>query len=144
MAFTLVIVESPFSAYKEDGSWDAVQVKQHIAYARRALSDCLERGESPYASHLLYTQPGVLDDSVPEERKLGVSAGHAWIEAAERTVVYADYGISLGMLEGMRVAAAYGKPVAFRYIGQNDIFDERKNEWDERRVVSRRPTSSQT
>lgn len=64
----LVIVESPYA-----GDVDA-----NVTYARRALRDCLERGEAPIASHLLYTQPGVLDDTVPEQRALGIAAGLAW------------------------------------------------------------------
>jgi hypothetical protein len=35
----------------------------------RCLHDCLEPGEAPFASHLLYTQPGVLCDGVANERE---------------------------------------------------------------------------
>jgi hypothetical protein len=35
-------------------------------------------GEAPIASHLLYTQPGVLRDEIPEERRHGIDAGLAW------------------------------------------------------------------
>jgi hypothetical protein len=58
--FRLVIVESPFAG----------DVAANLSYGRRCMADCLRRGEAPFASHLLYTQPGVLDDSLPEERQL--------------------------------------------------------------------------
>ena len=45
-----------------------------MAYARACVADCLRRGEAPIASHLLYTQPGVLDDDVPEERAQGIAS----------------------------------------------------------------------
>ena len=41
------------------------------------LRDSLLRGEGPITSHLLYTQPGVLDDQIPEERQMGIDAGLA-------------------------------------------------------------------
>jgi hypothetical protein len=58
------------------------------------VSDSLLRGEAPIASHLLYTQPGVLNDQVADERRLGIEAGLAWLRAAKATVVYQDLGIS--------------------------------------------------
>lgn len=63
-----VVVESPYAG----------NVERNLAYARACLHDCLLRGEAPIASHLLYTQPGVLDDDRPEERKLGIEAGLVW------------------------------------------------------------------
>ncbi len=64
--------------------------------------------ESPYASHGLLTQPGVLRDDVPEERELGIALGAAWREVADATVVYCDLGISGGMLAGIRAAVDRG------------------------------------
>ena len=64
----LVLVESPFAG---DNDW---VIALNIKYARACLRDSLRRGECPFASHLLYTQTGVLRDKVPEERKLGIKA----------------------------------------------------------------------
>jgi hypothetical protein len=58
------------------------------------LRDSLLRGEAPIASHLLYTQPGVLRDNVAGEREQGIAAGLALGPVAEATVVYFDKGIS--------------------------------------------------
>ena len=57
-----VILESPYAG----------NVELNERYARACMADCLRRGEAPYASHLLYTQPGVLDDLVPEQREIGI------------------------------------------------------------------------
>lgn len=81
----LVILESPFAG----------DVTANLAYARAAMRDSLLRGEAPIASHLLYTQPGVLDDNLPHERELGIAAGLA---VADRAVFYVDRGWSGGML----------------------------------------------
>ena len=89
-----VVLESPFAG----------DVEANLAYARECLRDCLRRGEAPIASHLLYTQPGVLDDDVPEERALGIGAGHAWISKADAVVVYVDRGVSGGMRAGIEAA----------------------------------------
>jgi len=75
------------------------------------------RGESPIASHLLFTQEGVLNDKIPEERKLGIEAGLAWGAVAEKTVVYTDLGISEGMERGIERAEKEGRPVERRALG---------------------------
>ena len=101
-----VIVETPFAG----------NVEKNFRYLRACLHDCLRRGEAPLASHAIYTQPGVLDDSVPEERRLGMEAGFAWREVAHKTVVYTDLGISKGMQLGIDHARAIGHEVVFRVL----------------------------
>ncbi len=68
------------------------------------------------ASHLLYTQPDVLDDYKPEERQLGIEAGLAWGRHAEATVVYVDLGISAGMQLGIDRAQREGRVVEMRTL----------------------------
>ena len=103
----LVIVESPYAG----------DVEANVAYARACLADSLARGEAPFASHLLYTQPGVLDDTVPGERAQGIAAGLAWGERADATAVYVDRGITPGMAQGIERARAAGRPVSYRALG---------------------------
>lgn len=99
-----VILESPF------GENPAL----YIPYARACLHDSVHRGEAPLASHLLYTQPGVLRDEIATERELGMSAGFAWYVAAEAIVVYRDYGISRGMQQGIDIGMRLGLPIEYR------------------------------
>lgn len=103
----LVIVESPYAG----------EVERNIAYARACIRDSLQRGEAPFASHLLYTQDGILDDTIPIERAQGINAGLAWGRMADKTVVYADLGVSGGMQMGIERACAEGRAVEWRYIG---------------------------
>lgn len=102
----LVIIESPFAG----------NVTRNIDYARECLADSLKRGEAPIASHLLYTQPGVLDDDDPEQRRLGIEAGHAWMRAADAVVFYVDLGMSPGMQDGLEVAEKAGVKIETRKI----------------------------
>lgn len=102
----LVIIESPYAG----------DVEANVDYARAAVRDSLGRGEAPIASHLLYTQPGVLDDDKPEERQWGIDAGLAWRTVAEATIVYTDKGITKGMKYGIAKAEADGKPVEYRTL----------------------------
>lgn len=104
--FRLVIVESPYAG----------DIEANEAYARAAMRDCLLLGDAPYASHLLYTQPGVLQDTDKAERKLGMEAGFAWGEMAEATIVYTDLGISAGMAAGIDRAESAGRPVEVRHL----------------------------
>ena len=106
-----VILESPY------GNTDPEIVRRNIAYARACVHDCLARGEAAIASHLLYTQPGILDDNNPDERALGIDAGLAWGVVAERTVVYHDLGITRGMRFGIRHALDNGRPFELRRLG---------------------------
>jgi len=101
-----VILESPYAG----------DIKWNIKYARACMRDCLLRGEAPFASHLLYTQPGVLKDEIPDERMLGINAGFAWRQGAKKTVVYTDYGISSGMKLGIADAKSKGRPVERRKL----------------------------
>lgn len=102
----LVIVESPYAG----------DVEANTIYARACVRDSLLRGEAPIASHLLYTQPGILDDDIPVERQHGIDAGLAWRAVAEASVVYIDRGVSRGMEYGIAAARAAGIPVEFREI----------------------------
>lgn len=102
----LVIVESPYAG----------DVRGNIAYARACLRDSLRRGEAPIASHLLYTQDGVLDDTIASERQQGIEAGLAWRAVAEASVVYTDMGISQGMRYGIAACETAGVPVEYRSL----------------------------
>ena len=107
-----VIIESPFAAA------NGHTVAEHEEYARRCMADSLARGEAPLASHLLYTQPGVLDDTDKEQRRLGMKAGFAWMGKADFVAVYEDFGISRGMFVGMNRAMKSKILVVTRHIGR--------------------------
>lgn len=101
-----VILESPFAG----------DVQKNILYARLCVRDSLSRGEAPIASHLLYTQHGILDDNIPEERQWGIDAGLIWRTVAEASVVYTDLGMSRGMEYGIKAAEDAGNPVEYRTL----------------------------
>lgn len=107
-----VILESPFSP----ASWEPVMDHPNIVYARRAIRHSLSQGEAPIASHLLYTQPGILQDEFEGERKWGIDAGHAWICKAAKMVLYLDRGLSLGMKFGIRAAIREGCGIYARWL----------------------------
>ncbi|ODM77877.1 hypothetical protein A6X20_19090 [Bradyrhizobium elkanii] len=103
-----VILESPYAG----------EVEHNIAYARACVRDALLRGEAPLASHLLYTQQGILDDTDRNERAHGINAGHAWMHLADAVVVYTDRGVSLGMEAGMNLARFLKIPIERRALGE--------------------------
>lgn len=102
----LVILESPYAGDTE----------ANVAYARACVRDSLMRGEAPIASHLLYTQPGILNDADPRDRELGIAAGLAWKLVAHASVVYMDRGLSVGMQSGIDSAIAAGLKVDYRLL----------------------------
>jgi len=101
-----VIIESPYSSGLKPDVHEVVE--RNLRYLRACLRDSLLRGEAPYASHGLYTQPGVFKDDVPEERKRGMEAGFAYVDIADISAVYADLGITPGMLAGIERARSRG------------------------------------
>ena len=102
-----VVVESPYAG----------DIKRNLRYARACMRDALVRGEAPIASHLLYTQPGILKDEDHEERMWGIQAGFVWNQVAHATVVYTDLGISVGMSYGIANAHESCRPVEYRSLG---------------------------
>jgi hypothetical protein len=105
------VVESPYA-----GDVDA-----NLAYARSAVADCLSRGEAPIASHLLHTQPGILNDDDPGERELGIAAGLAWHAVADAVVFYIDRGWSTGMRRALEHAEKVDAWVEFRTIDVDHV-----------------------
>ena len=99
-----VIIESPYKG----------SATENIKYARQCLHDSLYRGESPFASHLLYTQ--VLDDEVSEQRRMGMESALAWYDVADLCAVYVDLGISEGMEKGLAYARSIHLPTQERRL----------------------------
>lgn len=102
----LVIIESPFAG----------DIERNIKYARACMRHSIFLGEAPIASHLLYTQEGILNDNDPKERQLGIEIGLVWGKLAQLTAVYTDLGVSKGMELGIERAKAEGRSVVYRSI----------------------------
>ena len=109
----LVIIESPFAG----------DIEENIKYARECMRDSLMRREYPFASHLLYTQQGILDDNDKKERQLGINAGFAWGKNADMVAVYTDKGISQGMKMGIAQAKKNGIHIIFRTLYNKETID---------------------
>jgi hypothetical protein len=109
-----VIVESPYAG----------DVERNLRYLRAAMRDCILRGETPYASHALLTQPGVLDDDNPRERRLGIQAGFDLAESLGANavrVVYTDLGESSGMTAGIEHAKQIGQQIVRRSLPAPEV-----------------------
>lgn len=102
----LVIIESPYAG----------DIIRNVKYAQLCIKDSLIRGEAPFASHLLYTQPNILNDDIPEERQHGIDAGFSWLKVAEISAIYTDLGISKGMEHGINTAKLNNIIVEFRTL----------------------------
>lgn len=105
-----VIIESPYSGTTPE------EIQRNVDYARACMRDSILRGEAPFASHLLYTQPGILDDANPQERRLGIVLGFLWGKCADLVAVYADHGVSGGMLKGIAEARLRECPIEWRNL----------------------------
>jgi len=102
----------------------AGDVEANVKYARAAMLHSLRRGEAPFASHLLYTQ--CLDDTIPAERELGITAGFAWANGLARAF-YVDLGWSPGMLRALELCEKQGIPYETRNVPLIDLPDLRSD-----------------
>jgi len=102
-----VVVETPYAG----------ATALNLRYLRACMRDCLQRGEAPFASHHLYTAPGVLRDEIKEERALGIEAGFAWRALAYKSVLYVDLGWTDGMRQGFEAAARISHLYEERRLG---------------------------
>ena len=110
-----VDIETPYSAKTES------DLSRNLLYTRACIRDSLLRGEIPFASHLFYTQPGILDDTVQTERDMGILAGKELIEGLPgvKTVVYTDLGISPGMQFGIDRAESQSRIIEYRTLSKD-------------------------
>lgn len=98
------IIESPFAG----------DVEQNVQYAKECMIDSINRGEAPFASHLMYTQ--FLDDDNERQRTIGINAGLEIAKRADLTAVYVDMGISRGMRLGIEAARIANREVVYRSL----------------------------
>lgn len=96
-----VILESPYRGHGESEGEIRSRTQWNVDYARLCVRDSVLRGEAPIASHLLYTQPTILRDDLPEERAIGIECGLAWLPKSSYSVFYTDHGWSTGMLAAL-------------------------------------------
>ncbi len=120
MSKTLVNLESPYAG----------DIERNLLYARFCMRDSIvNHNEAPFASHLLYTQPHILHDDIPEERALGISTGLEFAKITSKTVVYVDLGVSVGMQHAIQSANKNGICVETRRLSTeywNKFFEEVK------------------
>jgi hypothetical protein len=105
-----VFLISPFAG-------DDLEEEANVNYGRKCMADCFARGEAPFAGHLLYTQPGVLNDKDAKERAMGIAAGHVWMNHCEVAVVYIDRGVSKGMRIDIERFIEASDSMEFRFLG---------------------------
>ena len=94
----LIYVSSPLSG----------DVEKNIEYAKAACRMVMDSGHAFFAPHLLY--PSFLDDTVPEERKLGMDMGLAALEKCDELWAFGPR-ISAGMAAEIEHAERLGIPV---------------------------------
>lgn len=112
---TRVVIESPL------GAATRAEIDEHKRYARRAVLDSLARGEAPYAAHLFFDQPELLDDLLPDQRQQGLLAGLTWAAQAEVCAAYLDRGCSAGMRIGLAQARQLGMRISLRFLDRFDV-----------------------
>jgi len=99
---------------------DHGNVARNILYARACVRDSLMRGETPFALNIFYSQPGIIDDSVSDERRIAIQTVDKLIGAFPDavTAVYEDLGISKSMQYGIDRATLSRRKVEFRKLGE--------------------------
>lgn len=94
----IVYIASPYAGDTES----------NIEFAKAACRLAMEEGNIPVAAHLLY--PQMLDDTVPEQRELGIRMGLKLLGACSELWLCGSR-ISSGMQEELKEAWRQGIPV---------------------------------
>lgn len=94
----IVYIASPYAG----------DIEGNVRFAKAACRLAMEHGDTPVAAHLLY--PQMLDDSVPEQRELGISMGLKLLEACSELWLCGSR-ISDGMQEELKAAWRHRMPV---------------------------------
>lgn len=102
----LYYICSPYRAATKE------EVEKHIEYAKELTSTVLLHGQSAVTPHLYITN--CLDDSDPEERKLGLEASLEILKKCDVVFVGQKFGISEGMAVEIKEAEKLGIPVFYR------------------------------
>jgi hypothetical protein len=103
-----VIIEAPYAASDEHS------VEFYKDYLNACVKDSLSRDEAPFASHGFYTQ--YLNDTILEERLLGIECGYSWMYIADAVVFYIDYNFSPDMLQAFEHARRLDKRIELRHL----------------------------
>lgn len=105
----ITVIESPYA-----GS-NSMNSMEHVTYALKCARHSYEKGETPFASHLLY--PRFMNDGIKQERADGIGFGFMIGDMlAERAAVYVDNGISAGMARAIEHWKSVGVEVEFRSL----------------------------
>jgi hypothetical protein len=120
----LVILESPYKG----------QVARNKRYLRACIRDCINRGESPYASHRMLTD--ALDDNNPLEREVGIRAGLAWRYV--RTPILSSDGVVVGH---MPVSHVFYVDLEWSegMLRAKKVYDDEKIPYEERKLLADDP-----
>lgn len=102
-----IYICSPYRA-KNEGELD-----RNIDYAQRLTAMVLKNGDVPITPHLYITQ--CVNDSVLEEREIGLRAGLELLKMCDMVFVGAAYGISEGMEAEIRLARSEGIDISTTY-----------------------------
>lgn len=94
----IVYIASPYAG----------DIEGNIRFAKAACRLAMEHGNTPIAAHLLY--PQILDDSVPEQRELGIRMGLKLLEACSELWLCGSH-ISSGMQKELEAAGLLDIPV---------------------------------
>lgn len=125
-----VVIETPYGG---------PEIHTNTGYIRECMTDSIDRGEAPVASHFVYGSTGLTPED--SSRILGIELGFAWMEVCDKVVVYIDRGLSKGVKAAMLRALALGKPIEFRSLywrspelsaiyGRNENLEAMVNLWD--------------
>ncbi len=94
----IVYIASPYAG----------DIENNIRFAKAACRLAMEEGSTPVAAHLLY--PQMLDDSIPEQRELGIRMGLKLLEACSELWLCGSR-VSDGMQEELKAAWRHRVPV---------------------------------
>lgn len=84
----------------------AGQVEHNVKIAQAVCRQVILEGHAPFAPHLHY--PGIVDDSVPQERDTGIKSGLVFMSVCDEVWAFVGNGITPGMTQELEFAKNLG------------------------------------
>ena len=110
-----VFICSPFTANEEK--------RRNEELARAACRMAVEKGCVPIAPHLYF--PQFLDDSIYEERELGIMFGTTWLKKCDEIWVVGDH-VTESMIREIRSAWKWEIPIRRVSISKSLLLKRRR------------------
>lgn len=115
-----MIFESAFRSKAVDAAQKAAEEAINLEYAHKCAYQLIDNGYMPFGSHIKYIGP--LNDADGHHRTVGIVMGKVEEVAIPRVAIFAERGLSFGMIAGCHLHVYLNKEFSVSSLNE-DLWD---------------------